>query len=95
VKTRRHKLPLKKALLETVALPVPNAGPAANAVEDDDEDEDQLVRTSDAAHKLNVSENTVRKYMAMGLLDRVRIGTRTIRTTRRSLTRLMGQQAAE
>ena len=34
-------------------------------------------------------------FLPMGLLDRVRIGTRTIRTTRRSLSKLMGQQAAE
>jgi len=44
---------------------------------------------------LRVSENTIRKYMKQGLLDRIQIGTRTVRTSRRSLYRLMGQQAAE
>ena len=94
MKTPRRKLPAKKAPVPATEAPmVPNVAPETDAGAD--EDEEQLVRTSDAAHKLRVSENTVRKYMAMGLLDRVRIGTRTIRTTRRSLSRLMGQQAAE
>ena len=92
MKTKRNKLPKKALLLATAAPMVPGVAPEADAVEDD---ADQLVRTSEAAHALNVSENSIRKYMAQGLLERVRIGTRTIRTTRRSLARLMGQQAAE
>ncbi len=70
---------------------VPNVAPETGA----GEDEDQLVRTSDAAHSLGVSENTIRQYMKTGLLDRIQIGTRTMRTSRRSLSRLMGMQAAE
>ena len=88
MKARRNKLPPAKAP-EAKASMMPNAAPEV------DEDEDLLVRTSDAAHKLRVSENTIRKYMKQGLLDRVVLGTRTIRTTKSSLTRLMGQQAAE
>jgi hypothetical protein len=92
MKTRRHKLPAKKALPSATEAPMaPNVAPEADA----GEDEEQLVRTSEAAHRLNVSENTVRKYMQLGLLDRVLIGTRTVRMTRGSLSRLMGQQAAE
>ena len=97
MKTKRNKLPPKKALLrgsETAALTVPNAAPEVG-VGDDGEDAEQLVRTSEAAHKLNVSENTIRKYMQQGLLERVQIGTRTVRVSGRSLARLMGQQAAE
>jgi Helix-turn-helix domain len=94
MKTARNKLPTKKALLSSTAAAsmVPNITPEVDV---GDDDEDQLVRTSDAAHKLRVSENTVRKYMKQGLLDRIQIGTRTVRTSRRSLSRLMGQQAAE
>jgi hypothetical protein len=89
MKTARNKLPFKKALPnpETAALPVPNTAPEVDA----GEDEDQLVRTSYAAHKLDVSENTIRLYAARGLLHRVQIGTRTVRITRTSLNRLMGQ----
>ena len=96
MKTRRHKLPpAKKAPTPEAKAPMaPNATPEVGAG-DDGEDEDLLIRTADAAHKLNVSENTIRKYMQLGLLDRVRLGTRTIRTTKSSLTKLMGQQAAE
>jgi len=94
VKTKRHKLPPAKVPApKTEASMVPNVEPGASAG-DKEEDEEQLVRTSEAAHKLGVSENTVRKYMKMGLLDRKLLGTRTIRTTRRSLSRLMGQQQA-
>ena len=92
MKTPRNKLPAQKALLLATATPmVPNIAPEVDA----DEDEDQLVRTSDAAHKLRVSENTIRKYVKLGLLEYVRIGTRTVRVTGRSLAKLMGQQAAE
>jgi hypothetical protein len=91
MKTARRKLPTKKALPEAEAPMVPNVTPEVDA----DEDADQLVRTSEAAHQLSVSENTIREYMRRGLLERIRIGTRTIRTTRRSLSRLRGQQAAE
>ena len=92
MKAARHKLPTKQALLSSTAAPtVPNVAPEADA----GEDEDQLVRTSDAAHKLHVSENTIRQYMKQGLLERIQIGTRTVRTTRRSVSRLMGLQAAE
>ena len=90
MKTARNKLPAKEALLSSTAVPT-----VSNIAPDAVEDEDQLVRTSEAAHRLGVSENSIRKYMAQGLLDRVLIGTRTVRTTRRSLSRLMGLQAAE
>ena len=63
MKTPRNKLPAQKALLLATAAPmVPNIAPEADA----GEDEDQLVRTSDAAHKLGVCENTVRKYVKLG-----------------------------
>ena len=91
MKTKRNKLPAKKALPATEAPMVSNVAPEIDVAED----EDQLVRTSEAAHKLNVSENTIREYMRRGLLDRIQIGTRTVRTSRRSLSKLMGQQAAE
>ena len=100
MKTRRNKLP-KKALLVATAAPKLRAEHHAEllmglANQSSSEDEDQLVRTSEAAHRLNVSENTIRKYLAAGLLQKIRIGTRTIRITRASLLKLMGQgQAAE
>lgn len=94
MKTKRNKLPAKKASLLATAAPVGlDVAPETDTGED--EDGDQLVRTSEAAHKLNVSENTIREYMRRGLLDRIQIGTRTVRTSRRSLSRLMGQQAAK
>ena len=93
MKTARNKLPAQKALLLATAAPmVPNVAPEVDA----DEDEDQLVRTSDAAHKLRVTENTVRKYVQLGIVG-IACGSGRGRCAPRAAAwrRLMGQQAAE
>ena len=50
MKTARNKLPAKEALLSSTAVPT-----VSNIAPDAVEDEDQLVRTSEAAHRLGVS----------------------------------------
>jgi hypothetical protein len=99
VKTKRRISPPK-----TVAN-VPSSGPESEAPATSNADtpsspnsaepsgEPPLLRVADAAHALRVSERSIHNYLAQGLLERVRIGTRTLRISRVSLLRLMGQPA--
>ena len=52
-----------------------------------------LLRIPEVARELGVSERSVQNYLALGLLERVKIGTRTVRISRQSLMKLMGVPA--
>lgn len=49
----------------------------------------QLVTMGQAATELAVSERSVRRYLAAGLLSGVRVGPRLIRITRESLDKML------
>jgi excisionase family DNA binding protein len=52
-----------------------------------------LLRIPEVARELGVSERTIQSYLDQGLLERVRIGSRTVRVSRQSLMKLMGAPA--
>lgn len=45
----------------------------------------------EAAARLRVSTRTVRRYIAAGLLDGVRVGPRLVKVTERSVERLLAE----
>lgn len=49
----------------------------------------RLITLGQAATELAVSERSVRRYLASGLLVGVRVGPRLIRVTRESLDRML------
>ena len=89
-RNRRIKLPAKvptPLLPETqLSPPVPfvSSGFAAQPPPP------MLMRIPEVARELGVSERSVQSYLAQGLLERVKIGTRTVRISRQSLMKLMG-----
>jgi len=54
---------------------------------------DGLMRRADAAERLAVSERTIRRWGAAGLLDERRIGPRAVRVTEVSVARLIAAEA--
>jgi excisionase family DNA binding protein len=52
-----------------------------------------LLRRSEAAERLNVSEHTVRRWGATGRLDERHLTERTVRVTLESVDRLIGAGA--
>jgi len=54
---------------------------------------DGLMRRADAAERLAVSERTIRRWGAAGLLDERHIGPRAVRVTEESVSRLIAAGA--
>lgn len=85
-KNRRVQLPQKvlasPAAPASLPLPSPITSPPS-----------MLLRIPEVARELAVSERTIQSYLEQGLLERVKIGTRTVRISRASLLKLMGQPA--
>lgn len=55
----------------------------------------QLVTMADAAAALAVSIRTVRRYVAAGQLDAVRLGRRTLRIKAESIERLVDERSVD
>jgi excisionase family DNA binding protein len=85
-KNRRVQLPPK-------VFPADMAPPEPQATRRSEPPSPTLLRIPEVARELAVSERTIADYLKQGLLERVQIGTRTVRISRASLNRLMGQAA--
>jgi excisionase family DNA binding protein len=93
-RTRRFKLPPKVPTLSPEMLPVPPVSPAlTDFAQRSQPPPPMLLRIPEVARELGVSERTIQSYLAQGLLERVKLGSRTIRISRRSLMALMGVPA--
>ena len=94
-RTRRVKLPPKVPALSPEMQLSPPVSPAlTDLAQRPQPPPPMLLKIPEVARELQVSERTVQDSFAKGWLERVKIGTRTVRVTRSSLLKLMGASAA-
>ena len=92
-RNRRVKLPPKDPTLSPEMLSSPPVSPALIDLAQRSQPPPMLLRIPEVARELGVSERTIQSYLDQGLLERVRIGSRTVRVSRQSLMKLMGAPA--